>query len=59
MKLKQLYELREGISITSSVTCSAVKALKQYANFKIPLPFTILPLISVIYLAVAKKLGSH
>lgn len=57
----QLNELRKGISITSSITCSvgAAKALKQYANFKIPLPLAISPLASAIYLTVAKKLGSQ
>lgn len=58
---QQLYELREGVSTTNSIICSmgAAKALKQYANFKIPLPLTILPLTSAIYLAAAKKLGSQ
>ncbi len=57
----QLYELREGISTTNSIICSmgAAKALKQYANFKIPLPLAILPLTSALYLAAAKKLGSQ
>lgn len=57
----QLNELREGISTTNSIICSvgAAKALKQYANFKIPLPLTILPLASAIYLTTANKLGSQ
>ena len=54
----QLYELREGISTTNSIICSmgAAKALKQYANFKIPQPLAILPLTSAIYLAAARSL---
>jgi len=58
---KQLNELRKGISTTNGITCSvgAAKALKQYANFKIPLPFATFPLASAIYLTTAHKLGSQ
>jgi len=58
---KQLNELRKGISITNGITCSAgaAKALKQYADFKIPLPFATFPLASAIYLTTAHKLGSQ
>jgi hypothetical protein len=57
----QLDELREGISTTNSTICSvgAAKALKQYVNFKIPLPLAISPLASAIYLITVKKLGSQ
>lgn len=57
----QLDKLREGVSTTNSKICSVgvANALKQYANFKIPLPFVLLPLLSTIYLTTAKKFGSQ
>ncbi|PWU13825.1 MAG: hypothetical protein C5B45_05525 [Chlamydiae bacterium] len=57
----QLDKLREGVSTTNSKICSlgVANALKQYANFKIPLPLALLPLLSTIYLTAANRLGSQ
>lgn len=57
----QLSKMREFAPTTSGFICSmsALKPLSQYADFKIPLPFTISPLMSAIYLTAAKKLSSQ
>lgn len=57
----QLQKMRECAPKTGGIICSmsALKPLSQYADFKVPLPFTISPLMSAIYLTVAKKLSSQ
>lgn len=57
----QLQKISEFAPTTSGIICSmsALNPLSQYADFKVPLPFAISPLMSAIYLTIAKKLSSQ
>lgn len=58
---KQLSALRENIGKKKSVSCSrgALQALSKHGEYTVPLPLTLTPLSSAIYLTTASNLGSR